>query len=216
MMDYGKSFTYVFADDKWISKFLVGVVIMLVPIVNFAGYGYMLQIIKNVRDHEELVLPEWDDFGKFFVDGLKFVAGMLVYYIPVILLSFATIPFAIAVESSGSSGDAIGVAMMLVSCLIFVFSFLPMLIYPALFIQFAKEDQIGDMFKFSDMWELIKSDGGNYLIVLLMIFFVLSFIASFGILLCFVGVFLTAWWSQLATAHMIGQLARPKEKPITV
>ena len=76
-MDYGKSFTFVFEDEKWISKFAVGVLITLVPILNFATYGYVIQLLKNVRDGEEKPLPEWDDFGKFFVDGLKFLAGYL-------------------------------------------------------------------------------------------------------------------------------------------
>ena len=214
-MDYGKSFTYIFKDDKWIGKFLVGVVISLVPIVNFAGYGYMLQVVKNVRDGEEHPLPDWDDFGKLFVDGLKFMAGFLVYMVPVFLLSFAMIPFAIAIDATGSSGDAFGVAIMLLSCLILLFSFLPLLLYPALYIEYAKDDQIGDMFRLGEMWELFKADSANYIIVLLMIVFVLAFIASLGMLLCFVGIFFTAWWAQLVGAHMIGQLAEPKEKPAT-
>ncbi len=215
-MDYGKSFTYIFEDEKWVSKFLVGVLITLVPIVNFATYGYMIQLLKNVRDGEEYPMPEWDEFGKFFVDGLKFLAGFLVYMIPVFLLSFVIMVFAIAMDATGSSGDAFGVAMMLVSCLTMLFVFLPMLLYPALYIQYAKDDQISDMFKFSEMWDLIKADSANYIIVLLMIIFILGFIASFGMLLCFVGIFFTAWWAQLASAHMMGQLAQPKEKPVTI
>lgn len=215
-MDYGKSFTYIFEDEKWVSKFLVGVLITLVPIVNFATYGYMIQLLKNVRDGEEYPMPEWDEFGKFFVDGLKFLAGFLVYMIPVFLLSFIIMVFAIAMDATGSSGDAFGVAMMLVSCLTMLFVFLPMLLYPALYIQYAKDDQISDMFKFSEMWDLFKADSANYIIVLLMIIFILGFIASFGMLLCFVGIFFTAWWAQLASAHMMGQLAQPKEKPVTI
>lgn len=214
-MDYGKSFTYVFEDEKWIAKFLVGAVIALVPIVNFATYGYMIQLLKNVRDGEEDPLPDWDDFAKYIVDGLKFMAGFLVYMIPVILLSIVIMSFSIFAASGGPE-EAFTVAIILVSCLIFVLSILPLLCYPALFIQFAKDDKIGDMFKFSEMWELFKGDSANYLIVLLMIFFVLGFIASFGILICFVGVFLTAWWSQLIAAHIMGQLAKPKEKPAVV
>ncbi len=215
-MDYGKSFSFVFEDEKWISKFLVGVVISLVPIVNLAGYGYMVQLLKNVRDGLEEPLPEWDDFGKFFVDGLKLMAGYLVYAIPVIVISFALIPVAFAADSGGITENAMIAALICLYCFMFLFVLVPMLLYPALFIQYAKEDQIGDMFKFGDMWALIKSDVANYLIILLMIFFVLGFIASFGILLCFFGIFLTVWWAQLATAHMIGQLAQPKEKTATL
>lgn len=211
-MDYGKSFTYVFEEDNWISKFLVGVVVSLVPIVNFAGYGYMLQVMKNVRDGVEEPLPEWDDFGKFFVDGLKFLIGYIVYFIPVILISFLMIPLA-AVADSGGSDEIAGLFAVCFTCLIALFSLAPLFLYPALFLQYAKEDEIGDMFKIDEMRQIISRDMGNYIVVLLMVFFVLGFIASFGLLLCFVGIFLTAWWAQLASAHMIGQLAKPTEKP---
>ncbi len=213
-MDYGKSLTFVFEDKNWISKFLVGVVITLIPFVNLASYGYMIQVLKNVRDGEEHPLPEWDDFGKYFIDGLKAMIGYLVYFIPVFLLAFAMIPVAFAADSGASEG-AIAATFILLYCIMFLFILVPMLLYPALYIQYAKEDQIGDMFKIGEMWDLIKADTGNYLIVLLLIFFVLGLIASVGVVLCFIGVFFTAWWAQLASAHLIGQLARPKEKPAT-
>ena len=190
----------------------VGVVVTLVPIVNFASYGYMVQLLKNVRDGQEDPLPEWDDFGKFFVDGLKFLVGYLVYIIPLILLSLFIIPFAIAAESGGVNEDAFAMAIMCISCLVILISFLPLLLYPALYIQYAKDDQISDMFRLSEMWDLFKANSANYIIVLLMIFFVLAFIASFGLVLCFVGILLTAWWAQLAAAHLMGQLAQPQEK----
>ena len=56
-MDYGKSFTFLFEDDNWISKFAIGVVITLIPIVNFATYGYVIQLLQNVRDGQERPLP---------------------------------------------------------------------------------------------------------------------------------------------------------------
>ncbi len=212
-MDYGKSFTYVFEDDNWISKFLVGVVVSLVPIVNLAGYGYMVELLKNVRDGVENPLPDWDDFGKFFVDGLKYLAGLLVYLIPVILLSFAIIPIAIAADAVGTPDEALGGVLFLFYCGIFILTFLPMLFYPALFVQFAKNDEIMDMLRIGDIWQLVKEDLGNYIIILLMVFFVLSFIVSLGMIACFIGIFFTAWWGQLASAHMFGQFAKPKEKP---
>lgn len=214
-MDFGKSFSYVFEDENWISKVLVGVVITLIPIVNFASYGYMIQVLKNVRDGVERPLPEWDNFGKYFVDGLKSLVGFLVYFIPVFVLSFVMIPVGIAAENGAVSDDVVAMVMFLVMCLMFIFIAVPMFLYPALYIQYAKNDSIGDMFNISEIWDLIGKNLGNYVIVLLMIFFVLGLISAAGILLCFVGVFFTAWWVQLIAAHMMGQLALPKEKPAT-
>lgn len=212
-MDYGKSFGFVFEDENWISKFLVGVVVTLVPIVNFASYGYMIQLLKNVRDGVERPLPEWDDFGKYFMDGLKSLIGFMAYFIPVFLINLMMIPVAVMADSGGIGQDAVAVVMLGLGCLMFLFILVPMFLYPALYIQYAKNDQIGDMFKLSDIWEIIRSDMGSYIIVLLLIYFVLALIASLGVIICLVGVVLTAWWVQLISAHLMGQLARPKEKP---
>jgi len=188
------------------------VLVTLVPIVNFATYGYMVQLLKNVRDGHEYPLPDWDDFGKFFVDGLKLLAGFLVYMLPMILLSFFAMIVAIAADAGGVDEGGMVTILMLTSCLTILLAFLIVLLYPALYIQYAKEDKIGDMFRFGEMWELFKANSANYIIILLMIFFVLSFIASFGLILCFVGILFTTWWAQLAAAHLMGQLAQPQEK----
>jgi len=35
-MNFGKSFTYMFEDTNWVSKFLIGIVISVVPVLNIA------------------------------------------------------------------------------------------------------------------------------------------------------------------------------------
>jgi len=44
-MDIGKTFTYVFEDEDWVKKVLIGGVINLIPIVGFFfTAGYMLEM----------------------------------------------------------------------------------------------------------------------------------------------------------------------------
>ncbi len=38
-MDIGKSFTYMFEEDKWVEKVLIGGLLCLIPIVNFFAIG---------------------------------------------------------------------------------------------------------------------------------------------------------------------------------
>ena len=38
-MDVGKSVGYVFEDQKWTNKLLIGMLVSIVPIVNFALFG---------------------------------------------------------------------------------------------------------------------------------------------------------------------------------
>ena len=74
-MDIGKSFSFAFEDKQWLSKLGLGAVIAMVPILNFAWSGYMVEIIRNVMKNVQEPLPNWDDIGKKFSEGLDPDAG---------------------------------------------------------------------------------------------------------------------------------------------
>lgn len=84
-MQAGKSFSYMFDDDRWISKSLIGAVFNMVPILNFAWIGYLIKIIRNVESDSKL-LPEWDDFSDKFMDGLKVIIAYFLYTLPASIL----------------------------------------------------------------------------------------------------------------------------------
>lgn len=204
-MDYGKSFTYMFEEDNWITKFLIGIVVNIIPIVNFAAMGYVLEIVKNVRDGSQQPLPEWDDFGGLFINGIKFLLGTLVYALPAILVSFLAVPFAML--AGEEPGALFGLGITAVTCLVTAFAFLPLVLMPALMTQYARRDRIGDMFAFGEMWQMIKADIATYIIILLFLFFVLSFIAGIGFIACGIGAFFTGWYAYLIGGHITGQFA---------
>ena len=85
-MDIGKSFSYVFEDQQWHQKVLIGGIISLIPIVNFAATGYFLEQTKRVTEARELPLPEWDNFGGYFMKGLMTFVATFVYSLPAILI----------------------------------------------------------------------------------------------------------------------------------
>ena len=74
-MDVNKAFTFVFDDERWITKVLIGSVLLffsflIVPVFFFAGY--MIQIVRTVMDGLEDPLPEWEEWGRLFKDGLVY------------------------------------------------------------------------------------------------------------------------------------------------
>ena len=86
-MDVGKSIGYVFEDKKWTNKLLIGMLVSIVPIVNFALFGWVIDIMRNVSQREPMPLPEWDNFGDKFVKGaILFVVG-LIYSLPALLIT---------------------------------------------------------------------------------------------------------------------------------
>ena len=85
-MDIGRSFTYMFEDQDWIKKILIGGVVSLVPVVNFAALGYFIEALKNTVEGRELPLPEWDDFGGKFMKGLMAGIASFLYMLPIMIV----------------------------------------------------------------------------------------------------------------------------------
>ena len=84
--------TYPFKDPDWKRKFLIGSLVMVagyvVPVLPlFLLYGYCAQMMRQViNTGADPYLPEWDDYGKFFVDGAKLFGAGFIYMLPVIFL----------------------------------------------------------------------------------------------------------------------------------
>ncbi len=207
-MDFGKSFTYMFKDEDWLKKFLLGVVFSVIPIVNLLTYGYLIKLIENVRDGDQSPLPEWDDLGGYFLDGIKILIGILAWSLPAILLSFGFALFAGLFSGGGDVADVlVGLGSLVWICGFLLLTILPIILLPALGIMYARNREIGDMFRLGEMWDLIKVDFGNYLIIVVLILFALPLIASVGLVLCFVGVFFTSWYTYLVGGHLTGEYA---------
>jgi len=217
-MDIGKSFTYVFEDPNWIMKILIGGIVLLIPIVNFAVYGYMLTTLKNVADGQPNPLPEWGDFGAHFMKGLYAFVGILVYFLPAIVvyccvfvLTFGAA--AIGGSSSGNNGGStlgglIGLVTLCLQCLVGLYALLAGLTLYAPLTRFAMSaNQLSIFWDFRGNLDFIMKNLTNYIIALL-IAWVASFVAGFGIILCFVGVLFTSFWATTVSAHVFGQLWR--------
>lgn len=213
-MDVGSSFTYMFQDRDWLKKILIGGVITLIPIVNFAALGYMVQVVRNVRDGQELPLPEWDQFGEYFVGGLYLFLVYLVYALPVIVLACLQVAGSVTLgisDSSGSSAQDLvslyAIASTCLSCLMGLWGLFLGVISPALFVRFAETGSFGATLGPGGWLNVIRAHLGNYLIVMLLSWLVLSFLAPLGTIACVVGIIFTQFWAYLVSGHLFGQLA---------
>lgn len=214
-MDIGKSFGYVFEDENWVTKVLIGGVLNLVPILNFAATGYELQVLKKVAAAEERPLPEWRDFGNLFVKGLLVTIAGLIYAIPLLLLVGVTALLS-ALSSTGasagtSSGDALAAILAIfafaMGFLAVVYGLLIALWLPAATVNYALLGDFGAFFRLGEIWSFVSGNLGGY-IVALVVFGLASIIAVLvGGLLCFVGTAFTGFWAMLVFAHLFGQLA---------
>jgi hypothetical protein len=206
-MDIGSSFSYMFKDEDWIKKILIGGVVGLIPIVNFAAIGYLIQIIRNVRDGQTLPLPEWDEFGKYFVDGLWIFLIFLVWAIPIIVVAcLQGVGAAALAEAGDDAANAFGIISVCFTCVMVLWGLVIAAVSPAIMILFAEVGEFMAGFRFSEIFEIIRANVGNYIIVILLIW-VAGLIASFGVILCVIGVIFTQFWSYLVAGNLMGQLA---------
>lgn len=220
-MDIGSAFTYTFDDEDWIKKVGIGGVawllssIVLIPI--FFIFGYMLQTLKNVRDGQQRPLPEWDNLGEMFVKGLiVFAIGLVYNIIPLLIILCPIAIVAIAADQADPDVQTtLGIAVNCFWCLGFIVILLVNLVLPAGLIRYAQFDTFGSAFQFGEIFSFIRSNVGDYIITILLSW-VASFIAFFGIILCGIGIFFTNFWSVLVIANLYGQLARKALTPVEV
>lgn len=228
-MDINKALTFPTEDERWITKLAIGALLfilsfLIIPI--FFIYGYMIQLMRNVMAGIEKPLPEWGDWGKLFMDGLNmFIAG-LVYTLPISLALCCSLAFFL--PSANMEGDAaeimagIGVlAMVGMSCIVFIFALALMVIGPAIAIQYAREGTLGACFRFSEVIGIARDNIGDIVIALVVVF-AISFVLSLVSIIPIIGwiILLAAnMYVIFITGHMYGQIGAktgggpaPKEK----
>ncbi len=224
-MDVGKSFTYMFEDPNWVVKLVIGGAILLVgalfswlilsPLMAALALtlGYSLVVTKNVADGSTTPLPEWNDFGALLVKGLTGLVGIIIWFIPVIIvgccIGIVNGVLASAAANAGDSGQAAGRALGIVSaclsCLIAIVSLVEMVTLYAPLTRFALNGQLSVFWDFSGDWAFIQANLTNYIIAVILTL-VASVIASV-FTICIIGVFLT-FWANLVGAHLFGQVVR--------
>lgn len=218
-LDIGSAFSFTFDDKDWVKKIAIGGVAGLLGVIIFIPIfvvpGYMLQLIKNVRDNQPNPLPEWDNLGEMFIKGLIVSAIALVYnIIPPILIMCPLIPLIYLTDQAGP--DMAGAIALLINCFICVgiaVFILVNLLVPAAFIRYANYDSFAAAFQIREIFSFIKNNIGDYIIVILLSY-VASLVATMGFILCLVGVFFTNFWAITVTGHLYGQLARKAQETV--
>lgn len=237
-MDIQKSFTFQLEDEKWTNKVLVGAVISAVPILGMAASGYGLDVIKNVIEDESRPLPTWDDIGTMFVRGLVYTIGVLIYFLPLLILAclFAVVGGGVGavIGDSQSAQDSLGALLggagLLFGCLGLLYSLAVLVILPAATVRFALSNKLGEMFKFSLLIEDIRRNVSGYLMVVLVIIVAgvalgavvslvtgaLAFIPVCGWIAAWIISAGASFYVQLAASHLWGQFYRDARAAGTV
>lgn len=217
VMDIGKALSYVFEDKNWLVKLIIGGILLIIPIVNFISVGYALRTLRNVAEGKEKPLPEWDNWGDYFTKGLMVFLATLLYLLPLyILLGIGGALGAVAgTIEEGALASIAALCGSLVYCLTSIYGIAFSLWLPGALTLYIFKGNFGSMFSFSEIFRYISTNIGNYLIAWI-ISAVAIFVASFGAILCIIGVIFTSFWAYLVWAHLFGQVWRAASEKVAV
>ena len=224
-MDVAKAFTFVTEDERWMSKIGIGAAIslfffLIIPIPLLVGY--LVGITRNVKEGVERPLPEWDDFGQLFKDGLSVIVGQIVYTLPFwVIMCIALVASAGLGSLTDVNEDVMAAGFLatwgLVICLSLVFAVVLFFLSPAIVIQYVNTNELGAMFRFGEVIAIARENVGDIVIaalasfaaslvisVVLGLFSAIPIIGWCGgpIIGIVVGPYLTA-----VTGHLYGQIA---------
>ncbi|MBI4316999.1 MAG: DUF4013 domain-containing protein [Chloroflexi bacterium] len=214
VQDIGKAFTYMFEDENWFTKILVGGFFVLVSIALIGipfVVGYVVEVVQNVAAGRARPLPEWTNLGDKFVKGLVLAVAIFIWFIPgyVLQLFGSVLP---AIGDQRTVG-ALAVLGLIFGCLAFIYNLFVAFMIPSLMISYARQPAFGSLFRFSDLFRFISARFGDYVVVVVLTF-VTQIVAGFGIVLLCIGIILTWFWAALVNAHLYGQLWRAAEPPV--
>jgi len=222
-VDLGRAFTAVTQDPDWIKKVLLGgvfgllcAVLVGIPFV----LGYWSRTLRGVVAGAARPLPDWDDLGGLFGEGLRLTGVYLAYVLAVFLVAGAlgclvASPFMLLggahrsaeFDASQAIGAAGGLAMVAFYGL-FMIAMLAMALYlPAALARASLRGTMADGFDWRAVVEFIRANLGNYLLSIVA-YIAASVVAQFGFILCCVGLFPAAFWSYLVFAFALGDTIR--------
>jgi predicted flap endonuclease-1-like 5' DNA nuclease len=193
--------TFPFRGQGWFGKLsiaagvtLLGSIIPIAPTVLLMGYLYEL-MRRIIIDGEEAALPEWDDWGGYFMNGLKLFGAVLIVVVPFILIFMvvAVLYFVpvFLIESNGSA-DWFGLYIF-----VLMFANLAAVLFGVIFMTFAMvfapvylshlvaENDFKAIFQIKAWWQIFKHGFWEFFIAFMLMFGVNMIIGYFYAILIY-------------------------------
>ncbi|QYZ77949.1 DUF4013 domain-containing protein [Methanofollis formosanus] len=168
-MDYGSMLgnSFEYAKEAVWGKWMKWIFLVIATIIFPLLYGYVMEIYRG-----KTPAPEFEDWVKLLIDGIKLIIVGFIYSIPALIVMAIFLGGSIALMASGSDAAvAAGAGSILLGILVtFVVAFIIGLIAAFGIIRFARTDSFGEAFNISAILAHIGAIGwGSYLIALIIL-----------------------------------------------
>ena len=177
---------------KW-KRWILLVIIGIIPIVNFILYGYTIRVLRGIKP-----APELEDYVQLFIDGLLYIIISIIWMIPAIIVAVILVggSIGLAVASDPAAMGAAIAGMGIGLLITFIVAILCGLFTTIGVVRFARMEKFGEAFAFGAIKDKIGEIGWvNYIIALIVmslligiIYMVLSIIPIIGWLLMFIAI----------------------------
>lgn len=224
-MDFGRAFTFIKDDARWTTKIGIGAVITLLSIFLLGIpalllVGYQLAVTRQVMEGKDLPLPEWDDWGKLFMDGLYLVVAIFVYTLPLWILFCIGFGVTFLPALGGGNNDVTGalggVAVLtwgVMACLFFVLAIGLAIVVPGLYVQYIRTNEFASLFRIGEVIGIVRDNIADILLsmvamiganlALQVVNGALSWTICVPLILGLAGPI----WINMAMGHLYGQIA---------
>ena len=224
-MDFGRAFMFFKEDERWMTKIGIGagitiLSIFLLGIPAVLLVGYQLAVTRQVMAGKDLPLPEWDDWGKLFMDGLYLIIAILVYTLPLWILF--CIGFAVTfLPAIGAGNDDVaaalgGVAVLtwgIMGCLLVILAIGLAVMIPGLYIQYIRTNEFGSLFRIGEVFGIVRENVADILLSIVasfganLVVSTISSVLSWTICVPLILAFAGPVWVNISMGHLYGQIA---------
>lgn len=225
-------FRFPFHDPRWKIKVLIGsalafagVILPIIPALPLMGY-FARMMRAGARNEDAAVLPEWNDWGELFLDGLRQAGVLIVAFLPATVLSivgwFVYMVGIMAMPVIDRDSSFLGVFTMMGA---FGFFFITMaismillviaaMIFPAAMAHVAFTRSFVSFFRVGEWWKIMRKNFLGFQVAigifgsLYVLLMVVTQILYFTVVLCLVIPFLLVplgFYSGLVFYRLVGQ-----------
>jgi len=176
--------------------------------------GFVAEAANKRINYRNSLLPDWADIGQLFVSGLKYFVGYILFSVPILILMFVfIILLTFYLGQSGAeimNNTGLFLAMVLLGTIFLISAILYSVFCPLMMACFYKDLKILSFVDFKSAMNLLRGNGTNYFIVILIFLafsFLLQTICSF-LLVTVVGIILIPviyFYFYLVIAEIIAQ-----------
>ncbi len=165
-MDIVRALTYVFDDRDWVNKVGITAIItalsfLLTPLVIgllgwAALFGYLVELVRNVRQGNPQPLPRWDNFNRYVSTGFNIVTAFVVYNLPNLALGCLS-----TILAQNMGGGLVGSSLMLaVSCcllpLLLIYNLLTLPMLALAIGRYVEDPRVTVFFEFASLLEELR------------------------------------------------------------